>query len=325
MRVSSIVGALTLAAGARAACSSRNWKGWEKAKHAFILLRRRRRGPSASNPLGNPYPGWTSSNGPNWVGFLTNKYNASADLRTYNLAYGGATVDSALVEPWQPTVLSLRDQVADLFLPNYAPGATEAAPFWDPTTTVFGVWIGINDVGNSFWSGDEATTELYAQIFDVYAGLVADLYAAGGRNFVFINVPPVQRSPLILGQGEEAIALEEGALAKFNALVDGLAKDLKTAHKNDANVWVYDSYKSFGDVLDDVAAYPQTAGYKDTTTFCEAYQNGTPEWDTLDESCTYPVDQYFWLNSLHPTYPIHDVVAEGVAELLSGPPTSVLK
>ncbi|PKS10975.1 hypothetical protein jhhlp_002734 [Lomentospora prolificans] len=329
MRVSSIAGALWLAAGAAASnCASKNWAGWENAKYAFIFgdsytqtgFDVTGEAPSASNPMGNPpYPGWTSSNGPNWVGFLTNKYNATAALRTYNLAYGGATVDSDLVEPWQPTVLSLRDQVTDLFLPNYAPGSANA-PDWDPKSTVFGIWIGINDVGNSFWSGEDATTELYGQIFDVYASLVNDLYTAGGRNFVFLNVPPVQRSPLILDQGEQAIELETAALDKFNALIDGLAKDLKTAHEKEVNVWVYDSYKSFGEVLDDVTAYPQTADYKDTTTFCEAYQNGTPEWDTLDENCTYPVNEYFWLNSLHPTYPIHDVVAEGVAELLSGPP-----
>lgn len=48
--------------------------------------------------------------------------------------------------------------------------------------------------------------------------------------------------------------------------------------------------------------------------------SGTPEWDTYIESCGYAVDEFFWLNSLHPTYPIHDVVAEGVAALLSGPP-----
>ena len=39
--------------------------------------------------------------------------------------------------------------------------------------------------------------------------------------------------------------------------------------------------------------------------------------------CAVPVNQYFWLNSLHPTYPMHDVVAEGVSkaqepDLLSG-------
>jgi len=134
------------------------------------------------------------------------------------------------------------------------------------------VWIGINDVGNSYYNGVEATTELYWKIFDVYSSLVEDLYGAGARNFVFLNVPPVQRSPLILAQGEEAAALETEALERFNALIEGLAGDLKKKHEREVNVWVYDSYKSFGEVLDDVEAYPQTAGYKDTTTFCEAYQ-----------------------------------------------------
>jgi hypothetical protein len=37
--------------------------------------------PSIGNPLGNPnYPGYTSSNGPNWVDFLTVKYNESQVL-----------------------------------------------------------------------------------------------------------------------------------------------------------------------------------------------------------------------------------------------------
>lgn len=48
--------------------------------------------------------------------------------------------------------------------------------------------------------------------------------------------------------------------------------------------------------------------------------SGTPEWDTYIESCGHAVDEFFWLNSLHPTYPIHDVVAEGVAALLGRPP-----
>ena len=221
--------------------------------------------PSKSNPLGNPpYPGWTASNGPNWVGYLTTKHNDSL-IQTYNLAYGGATVDSALVEPWQPTVLSLVDQVTDLFLPNYG-----SASFWKPRSTIFGIWIGINDVGNSFWSGAEATEELYAQIFEVYAGLVDDLYKSGARNFVFLNVPPIQRSPLTMGQGDEAVELETDALEKFNGLVQGLAGDV--AAKKGASVWVYDTYKSFSEVLDDPTSYPATEGLKDLTTFCEEYQ-----------------------------------------------------
>ena len=48
--------------------------------------------------------------------------------------------------------------------------------------------------------------------------------------------------------------------------------------------------------------------------------SGTPEWDTHLESCEYAVDEFFWLNDLHPTYPVNDVVAEGVVKLLSGAP-----
>lgn len=33
-----------------------------------------------------------------------------------------------------------------------------------------------------------------------------------------------------------------------------------------------------------------------------------------------PVNQYFWLNTLHPTYPVHDVVAEQVAKALEAGP-----
>lgn len=53
---------------------------------------------------------------------------------------------------------------------------------------------------------------------------------------------------------------------------------------------------------------------------CGKNKSGTPESDTFYEGCGVPVDQYFWLNSLHPTGPIHEVVAEQVAKLLGAGP-----
>lgn len=153
-----------------------------------------------------------------------------------------------------------------LFLPNYA-----NASFWEPESTVFGIWIGINDVGNSFWGGEAETGPLYEQIFEVLGGLVGDLYEAGARNFVLLNVPPIERSPLTVEQGEEAVGLESEALERFNGLVEGLAAEV-AGERDGASVWVYDTYKSFSEVLDDPAAYPATEGLKDTTTFCEEYQ-----------------------------------------------------
>ncbi|KAI0593252.1 hypothetical protein F4775DRAFT_523188 [Biscogniauxia sp. FL1348] len=312
------------------ACSATaEWTGWSDIKHAFIFgdsytqtgFNYTSTAPSASNPLGNPTSpvyGWTSSNGPNWVYYLTFKYNASL-VQTYNFAYGGATVDSDLVAPYTPTVLSLKDQVESEFIPGYT-GAAPAAPAWSSADSVFALWIGINDVGSSYWMGADELAALNAQIFDVYAGLVGALRDAGARNFVFVSVPPVDRSPLTAGQGADAAAREKAAIATWNGRVGDLAAALK-ADTPEANVWVYDANASFGAVMDDPGAYEATAGLKNTTDYCAAYENGTSDQDTLDPSCGVAVNEYFWLNNLHPTSPIHEVVALEIADALNVGPT----
>lgn len=44
--------------------------------------------------------------------------------------------------------------------------------------------------------------------------------------------------------------------------------------------------------------------------------SGTPAWTTSDPSCLYPVNQYLWLNNLHPTYPIHNATAASIVKTL---------
>lgn len=104
--------------------------------------------PSLANPFGNPtYPGWTATGGENWVGYLTTKYNKSSIL-TYNYAYGGAVINASLVTPWRPDVLSLTDQVAQ-FLEGA--GKKPAETRWTSDNSLFSVFIGINDIGNSWY------------------------------------------------------------------------------------------------------------------------------------------------------------------------------
>ncbi|KAI1174384.1 hypothetical protein F4777DRAFT_580070 [Nemania sp. FL0916] len=323
-----IVSSLALSASAasigapveRSTDIAKKWAGWKSIKKAFIFgdsytqtgFNYTQTQPSAANPFGNPtYPGWTSSNGPNWVSYLTFKYNASA-LLTYNMAYGGATVDSALVKPYTPTVLSVKDQVQTEFIPGYTGSASKVK--WTGAESLFAVWIGINDIGNTYYNGANATDALNTQIFSVLSGLIDQIYTAGGRNYVLINVPPLERTPLIAEQGDWAVTTSKADVLAWNQKVVDLAKTLKK--KADTNVWVYDSYKSFGEVIDNPASHPETAGLKNTTEYCAAYQNGTPAPDTLDPSCGIPANQYFWLNNLHPTSAIHEVVAKGISDLL---------
>lgn len=216
--------------------------------------------------MGNPtYPGYTSSNGPNWVDYLTVKYNASS-LLTYNIAYGGATVDSSLVAPYEPTVSSIVNQVNDEWYPAYA--TRKSAP-WTSEDTLFAIFDGINDVGNS-WSKAN-TTALNAQIFSVLYGLVNKLYGTGARNFAFINVPPVDRAPLALANNAASQAAEKADILAWNNELTSMAKQLKS-DKPDTNVFTVDANLLFTEVLNNPSSFSQTAGYKNTTGYCVAYE-----------------------------------------------------
>lgn len=73
-------------------------------------------------------------------------------ILTWNYAYGGATINASLVQPYEPTVLSLIDQV-NQFLGGAAKKPANAP--WTSANSLFSVWIGINDIGNSYYlSGD---------------------------------------------------------------------------------------------------------------------------------------------------------------------------
>jgi hypothetical protein len=108
--------------------------------------------PNAANPIGNPpFPGYSATGGANWVGYLTATNNKSL-IYTYNYAYGGATIDATLVAPYETTVLSVTDQVNE-FLGTVA--SKPASTPWTSANALFSVWIGVNDIGNSYYaSGD---------------------------------------------------------------------------------------------------------------------------------------------------------------------------
>ncbi|KAK6350313.1 hypothetical protein TWF696_006544 [Orbilia brochopaga] len=270
--------------------------------------------PTPGNPMGNPpFPGWNAANGPNWVDYLTFTYNASL-LQTWNLAYGGATIDTALVQPYAPEVLSLKQQVQDLFLPYLGtpPDRSAHSPFprWKSDTSLFLTWIGINDIGNSWWFQN---TTFHDVLLDEYFGLMRSLYDTGARNFAFINVPPVDRSPLMLGQGDWATSTEKFMLQDFNDRLKARVAAFERQQRG-TSTWFFDSASIFNEILDNPETEEWT--FKNVTGYCDSYQNGTPQWDTLYPECVYPVDEYFWLNSLHPTHLVHNQVAKALAAAL---------
>lgn len=96
------------------------------------------------------------------------------------------------------------------------------------------------------------------------------LYKEGARNFVFLNAPPVDRSPLALTNDAASQKSEKDAITYWNALLVNMTRTFKTENK-DTNVFSVDTNGLFTSVLDNPSSYKETSGLKNVTGYCEAY------------------------------------------------------
>ncbi|ELU45763.1 phospholipase A-2-activating protein [Rhizoctonia solani AG-1 IA] len=219
-------------------------------------------GYNVSAGINSPTPGWTSSNGPNWVQYLGGTYNVTDTkvrmsgisaiksygfgwvllLQVYNLAYGGATTDSKLVTPYLPTVQSFVDQVT-LFSNHFSPVPAEAP--WTSDNSLFGIWIGINDIASLFDSIELKAAGFHQTLLDRYFSQVDELYRRGARSFLFLNVPPLERAPLFIEQGATTVKAVMASTDDFNKQLAQRVKQFQKTYKGLGQVTLYDAHKAF--------------------------------------------------------------------------------
>ncbi|KDQ09428.1 carbohydrate esterase family 16 protein [Botryobasidium botryosum FD-172 SS1] len=225
--------------------------------------------PTDDNPLGIEYPGVTyaEEGKPNWVGFLATVYNASP-LLVYNYALGGATVDG------------VANQVERSFLPRA--GTKPAGAVWTERDSLFITWVGINDIARGASAHDSLDRLFAAQ---------AKLYAAGARNFMFVEMPPIHRSPAIPEARSNASGA--GPFEAWNASLAAHIEEFATDYP-DTSVFLFKAWDTFTRVLDDPVAHGFKTG------------------DTRRKGGG------IWVDQLHPTSAMHEVVAQDMAIFLDG-------
>ncbi|KZS92110.1 hypothetical protein SISNIDRAFT_474841 [Sistotremastrum niveocremeum HHB9708] len=249
------------------------WKGFNETRHLVIF------GDSYSdvgfdacgydidevtedNPLGVEWPGnpFCETNQPNWVGYIARDRKESDNpLLVFDYAVGGHTVQGVI------------NQVNDYFTPN------QESIQWYPNDTLFVTWVGINDVG-SFVDPERAIRELIS--------LQKDLYALGGRNFLFIDVPPIDRSPAGLDLDMTPDRYEEWNSTLSTAL-------LKFSEKHDeATVLLFSAWDTFTKILDDPAHYG------------------------MDEEDEHVTGRRIWFDDLHPSTWVHKVLSGEIMSFL---------
>ncbi|KAF7333736.1 CBM1 domain-containing protein [Mycena venus] len=264
--------------------------------------------PNIHNPFGNPpFPGFTGGGGENYVGYDTETFNKSV-IFTYNYAFGGATINASLVAPFEPTVLSLIDQVNE-FLTGGVAGKPATTP-WTSGNALFSVWIGVNDMAGSYFEpGDRGAfaDTLLDEYFALMQKLVRDFVsfsntfsscphsstAVGARNFLFLNVPRVDLTPLIIQEGASAQALLKSVIADFNTRLASRVASFKASNAG-VTTWLWDSNSVFTTIL----SAPTQFGFVDAVSF-----GGTGD---------------FWGNNFHPSQAAHQIFAQDIATLMAG-------
>lgn len=125
----------------------------------------------------------------------------------------------------------------------------------------------MNDITNSSELA-EINTKLTARL----TNLLEALHGAGGRNFLLLNVPPLERT----WQSADAEKLEAMRtkfkidVTMYNERIQHVAQVLKRKSEN-ANVFVYDTNSLFNRMLDNVKAFPETSDILNTMTPCSDY------------------------------------------------------
>ena len=137
------------------------------------------------------------------------------------------------------------------------------------------------------------------------------LYVAGARNFVVINVPPMDRSPL----GKRSNKFYPNAITTFNLVLAEMVLRLAREH-SDVTVFIFDANALFQTAMDSPRKFQQTKELKNVDMVCGAFAGHPVKKGSMPPACGFKLEEYFWLDHFHPTYLVHQALAEKIAKFL---------
>lgn len=76
-----------------------------------------------------------------------------------------------------------------------------------------------------------------------YKFLIEKLYSSGGRKFLFLNVPPTDRSPMVIKEGPEAVKTYVTWVKAYNDGLQSMINDFKSCHNDVRFLLLYCFYK----------------------------------------------------------------------------------
>ncbi|MCO6048080.1 SGNH/GDSL hydrolase family protein [Aeoliella sp. ICT_H6.2] len=240
------------------------------------------------------------SNGPLWVERLAERLGTtplSASLAGgTNFAFNGARITGASPAPYD-AVPNVEQQVAAYLS---ATGNT-ASP-----DGIYAMWAGAND----FFFGETDPSVPVASL----GQSISDLYLAGARKFLVLNLPALGQTPFFKGTVYEVPldAASAGFNAYLAATVDSLQSDL-----SGVKIYELDVYTIFQQIQSNPAAF-DLANVTDSATVYDPVSGiGT------SLAVANPEEYMFW-DSVHPTGTVHRMIGDAACNLICPEPSAVV-
>ncbi|KAI5811313.1 hypothetical protein DFH27DRAFT_597106 [Peziza echinospora] len=280
--------------------------------------------PSLQAPIGVAYPGHGSGNGPSWPTELVYHFNYS-NVISFNMAFGGATVDRYVVSPFLDLIECFREQVKKFrFRLGNSPNTPDWPYPWTSGDSLFFFWFGINDLWRSNGWTNGSSSALHDRILDSYFTGVTELYDSGARNLVFFTVPPLELTPELRGRTLAEQNSIRASVYQFNTKLKDKINDYKKIWKS-ATFFLVDAHALFHHFDVNASAY----GFINKTGRCPHYvpfeapdlgYNARTGWHNFeakyDARCKYSVRRFFWLDAWHPTSRVQEAIASFAAMAL---------
>ncbi|KAH7146145.1 putative lysophospholipase A [Dactylonectria macrodidyma] len=253
----------------------------------------------------------TSAGGPNWIEYISNcglqsglTLPSTCRVQLWDFAFAGADISEKFTPLHHSYTVPMVNQTQQYL--------TWAEPVLktqvDKSRALVTIWIGINDISDSKLY-DVDLPELYdAMIEFMFERSVKPLYKAGYHNYLFMNLPPIHRSPSYVNKVKPSLnaTMVEWWNSRLSKHTSQFSRDYKST-----KILLYDSFSFLNNVLDNPSDFQIT----NTTGFCSGYNNETVLTNPGAFGCA-PLDSYFWYNSGHISSHVHKLVAKDLIRYL---------
>ncbi|ETS85584.1 hypothetical protein PFICI_03609 [Pestalotiopsis fici W106-1] len=258
----------------------------------------------------------TAEGGANWLQRLTGcgvqdgSYSpANCSMSLWNFAYAGASVGDQWLPRHNPYTIPLVNQTSRYL--TYGDPVLRSKAKINKSTALVTIWIGVNDIFDTVtYKPSNITNEAFwaSEIDGVFQQSVQPLYNNGYKNFLFMNLPPLDRTA-----GNQRSSTPYPSKAQVNSWGSILANRTQAfqAKYSDSKAMLYDANTFLNNVLDNPSKY----GITRTNSYCAAWNQIGVLTNPASYGCS-SLDKYFWYNAAHMSVTTHKVMAADLKSFL---------